>query len=160
MKLVFVLFATLMASTALAADSGCGLGSVIISKNSKGLQLLSMTTNGSFLSQAFGITSGTSGCSASGIVSNDQEIKYFVKHNQDDLSREMARGQGERLEALAQLHGCTSADARTAFMGMTQKSYGRILPASNVDSEEVVKQIRNEMNRDQQLAQLCKATAA
>ena len=160
MKLVFVLFATLMASSAFAADSGCGLGSVVISKNSKGLQLLSMTTNGSFLSQAFGITSGTSGCSSSGIVSNDQEIKYFVKYNQDDLSREMARGQGERLEALAQLHGCTSADARSAFMGMTQKSYGRILPASNVDSEEVVKQIRVEMDRDQQLAQLCKATAA
>jgi hypothetical protein len=160
MKLLFVVLGIFFSAHAFAADSGCGLGSVVIQKNSKGLQLLSMTTNTTFFSQPLGITFGTSGCSSSGIVSNDQEIKNFVKYNQDDLSREMARGEGERLEVLAELHGCSSANARTAFMGMTQKSYGRILPASNVDSDEVVVHIRDEMNRDSKLVELCRATEA
>ena len=57
-----------------AGDAGCGLGGLIIQKNSKILQLLAVTTNHSFLSQEFGITFGTSGCSASGLVMNEKKM--------------------------------------------------------------------------------------
>ncbi|MGZ5280029.1 MAG: DUF3015 family protein, partial [Pseudobdellovibrionaceae bacterium] len=97
MKTVIFTFLTLIVSSVLAGDAGCGLGSVIIQKNSKLLQLLAMTTNHSLFTQPLGITSGTSGCSSSGIVMNDKQMEYFVEVNHRDLSREMAQGQGEKL---------------------------------------------------------------
>lgn len=149
----------LFGAVALAGDAGCGLGSVVISKNSKGLQLLAMTTNGTFLSQAFGITSGTSGCSSSGIVSTDKEIEYFVEVNHDDLSREMAQGEGEKLSVLAQLNGCSSKDAQVAFAGMTQKSYERILPAVDTGAGEMVQNLKKELSENTDVAVLCQVAA-
>jgi hypothetical protein len=83
MKKLLMVAVLLLGSQAFAAgDAGCGLGSLIISKNSKALQIFAITTNWSFLSQPLGITSGTSNCSASSIVMNDKEIQYFVEVNQ------------------------------------------------------------------------------
>ena len=61
-----------------AGDAGCGLGSMIITKNTKVMQVLAATTNGTSGSQTFGITFGTSNCSANGLVQNDKQIQYFV----------------------------------------------------------------------------------
>lgn len=138
-----------------AGDSGCGLGSVIIQKNSKGLQLLSMTTNSFFFTQPLGITSGTSGCSSSGLVSNDKEIQYFVEVNQDDLSREMAVGQGEKLETLASLSGCKTAEAKSAFAQMTQKSYENIYTDLDVTPQSMIQNLQAEMIKNKQVGQLC-----
>lgn len=149
----------LFGAVALAGDAGCGLGSMIIQKNSKGLQLLAMTTNGSLLTQPLGITSGTSGCSASGIVSTDKEIEYFVEVNHDDLSREMAQGEGEKLSVLAQLNGCQSKAAQEAFAGMTQKSFERIIPAMDTGAGEMVQNLKKEISEDVEVAQLCHVAA-
>ncbi len=156
---VIVISGMLFGAVALAGDAGCGLGSVIISKNSKGLQLLAWTTNGSFLSQPFGITSGTSGCSASGLVSTDKEIEYFVEVNHDDLSREMAQGEGEKLSVLAQLNGCASKDAQIAFAGMTQKSFDKIIPAMDTEAGEMVQNLKKEISENTEIAQLCHIAA-
>ena len=78
-------------------DAGCGLGSMIIQENTKVMQILAATTNGTFGSQTFGITFGTSGCSASGIVKNDKQIQYFVEVNQEELMREMAKVTAKKL---------------------------------------------------------------
>ena len=51
-----------LAQGAMAQDAGCGLGSMIIQENTKVMQLLAATTNGSFGSQTFGISTGTSNC--------------------------------------------------------------------------------------------------
>ena len=69
-----VLFA---GSFAFAGDAGCGLGGMLIKSNTKLMQLFAVTTNGTLGSQTFGITFGTSGCSASGLVQNDKQIQYF-----------------------------------------------------------------------------------
>lgn len=159
MKAILVTALTLLGVSAFAGDAGCGLGSVVISKNSKGLQLLALTTNYSFFSQAFGITSGTSGCSASGIVQNDKQIQYFVEVNHDDLSREMAQGRGEKLNTLAQLHGCQSADAQVAFANMTQASFEKIVPSAQVQPSAMVENLRKEVNQNQKLAGLCQVAS-
>lgn len=127
------------ASTAFATgDAGCGLGSLVISKNSKGLQLLAATTNGTFGSQTFGITSGTSNCSSSGIVMNDKQIEYFVEVNQEDLKREMAQGRGEKLSTLAALHGCSNDAAVAAFGAKAQSSFEKIVPSSSTTAVDLV----------------------
>ena len=156
MKWILVAFLTLLGASAFAVgDAGCGLGSVIIQKNSKGLQLLAMTTNGIFLTQPLGITSGTSGCTSRGIVQNDRQIEYFVEVNHDDLSREMAQGQGEKLNVLAQLNGCMTGEAQAAFAGMTQESYEKIVPSADTVAGDLVQNLKKEMAQSQKLAGLC-----
>ncbi|MCK6599105.1 MAG: DUF3015 domain-containing protein [Bdellovibrionaceae bacterium] len=106
-----------------AGDAGCGLGSVVISKNSKGLQLVALTTNGSFSSQPLGITSGTSNCSSSGIVSNEKEIEYYVEVNKSELLKDMAKGDGESLDAFASLYGCQTASSKKEFKEITKSQF-------------------------------------
>jgi hypothetical protein len=160
MKAVLLILASLIAAgNAYAGDAGCGLGSVVIQKNSKGLQLLASTTNATLFSQPLGITSGTSGCSSSGIVKNDQQMEYFVEVNHDDLSREMAQGQGEKLNTLAALNGCATKDAQVAFAGMAQGSFEKIMPSADVKPSEMVQNIRTQAASDAKVSQLCRVVA-
>ncbi|MBS1970275.1 MAG: DUF3015 family protein [Bdellovibrionales bacterium] len=148
--------ALLMAgSSSMAADAGCGLGSIIFTKNSKLIQLFAATTNTSTLTQPLGITFGTSGCSASGLVMNDKQIQYFVEINQEELSREMAQGHGEKLATLALLKGCSSQDSQKAFAGFTQSSYSQILPAANTSAVDMVHNLNAEMAGQAELNQMC-----
>lgn len=159
MKLILATILTLFVSSAFAGDAGCGLGSVIIQKNSKGLQLLAMTTNSFFLTQPLGITSGTSGCSSSGIVQNDKQMEYFVEVNHADLSREMAQGQGEKLNTLAALNGCATPEAQAAFAGMAQGSFSKIVPSADVKATEMVQNIKTQAAADQKVTQLCQVAS-
>ncbi len=138
-----------------AGDAGCGLGSMIISKNSKVLQLLAMTTNSYLFTQPLGITFGTSGCNASGIVMADKQIQYFVEINQEELSREMAQGHGEKLTTLALLKGCTSQNSQKAFAGFTQSSYSQILPTANTSAVDMVQNLNSEMASQAELNNIC-----
>ncbi len=157
-KLLFVLL-LLPAISWAAGDAGCGLGSVVMSKNSKLLQILAVTTNGTFLSQLFGITSGTSNCSASGLVQNDKEVQYFVEINQQDLSRQMAQGKGEKLEVLAQLNGCQSTASQNEFMKVMQKSFGNIFTSENEKSAAVVENLKKVISNNKDLSSACRVAA-
>jgi hypothetical protein len=155
MKLFIVTLISVFSFSAFAGDAGCGLGSVVISKNSKLLQLFAMTTNGTFLSQAFGITSGTSNCSSSGLVMNDKQMQYFVEVNQEDLSREMAQGHGDKLATLALLNGCADTGSQKAFANFTQQSYSKIIPSASVTSMEMVSNLKAQMGANTELTQMC-----
>jgi hypothetical protein len=155
MKLVLTVLLSVFSFTAWAGDAGCGLGSVIIQKNSKGLQLLAMTTNSFFFTQPLGITSGTSGCSSSGIVQNDKEMDYFVEINHDELTREMAQGQGEKLTALAMMNGCETEEQQKVFGQWTQKSFDKLVPSEKVSGAELVSNLKKEINESPELAQAC-----
>ncbi len=99
------------ASQAFALDStGCGLGSIIF-KGQIGTvpQLLAVTTNGSFGTQTFGISSGTSGCDQNGRVSGGTgKIFAFLEKNLEQFAIDAANGQGETIEAIAALTGKSS----------------------------------------------------
>ncbi len=123
-------------------DAGCGLGSMIIQENTKLMQILAATTNGTFGSQTFGISTGTSNCKSQQIVRNDKAIQYFTEANQADLSREIAQGQGEKLQTLASLYGC-QGDAQRAFATKAQASYSSIVPTSDVTAEAMVQNMNN-----------------
>ncbi len=114
----------LIASQGFAAgDAGCGLGSLIIKDNTKLMQLFAVTTNGSFGSQTFGITFGTSNCTAKGIALKEKEQEYYTEVNFETLQKEMAQGQGEHLNAYAVLLGCDAKD----LSEVTQKNFSEIV---------------------------------
>ena len=71
----------------------------------------------------------------------------------------MAQGKGEKLNTLAQLNGCTSVDAQVAFAGLTQKSFEKIVPASDTKPQDMVKNLKSEMTQDPELNMLCDIAA-
>lgn len=139
--LVLVLSTAAFGST---GDAGCGLGSLIISKNTKVSQTLALTTNATSWSQLFGITSGTSNCSAKGFVKNEAETQYYAEANLPSLKVDMARGSGESLAAFGQLMGCTQSDMG-AFSHAAQSKFSALFPSDNVSASDFVSAANREL---------------
>ena len=90
--------------------------------------------------QTFGITSGSLGCERPANFASDREVQKYVSDNMDHLVLDVARGQGDSLEALADLMGLQPverADVYTALQG----NFDRIFTSPNVSSDEVVANI-------------------
>jgi hypothetical protein len=85
--------------------AGCGLGAVVL-KNDGYIQILGGTLNGLASNQLFAITSGTSNCKSGSDATASIEQRVFVEANLVSLNREAASGQGETLDAFADLLGC------------------------------------------------------
>jgi hypothetical protein len=139
--LCFVMGAALAASAGQAHDNtGCGLGTILWQNNadkSTVLQSLQATTNGTFGTQTFGITSGTSECKQpSKFVKNDR-LNEFVVANMDNLAREIAMGKGETLEAFAELLQVPS-EKRPEFYQKLQSNFAKIFTSESVQLANVV----------------------
>ncbi|HKI96876.1 MAG TPA: DUF3015 family protein [bacterium] len=154
--LVLSAFALLLAApTAFAGNSaGCGLGHLLWTGQSGMVaNVLGATTNGTFGSQTFGITTGTSGCNANDTVYNQTQQEQFVSANMDKLSTEMAQGNGEYVSALAELMGCNAA-AQPEFAHMSQSKYESLF-ASDADAQAWLGTLKAEMSKDAVLSHSC-----
>jgi hypothetical protein len=89
--------------------AGCGLGSLIFDPDSGFTQVFAATTNGTFGTQTFGITSGTSNCADSS--GGSASAKAFVETNRVALAKDIARGRGETIDSLTVLAGCRTSNA-------------------------------------------------
>ena len=138
-----VLFTLLLGSVAMANDAGCGLGGQLIKSNTKLAQLGATLLNGTFGTQTFGISFGTSGCSAAGLVQNDKQIQYFVEVNQEELTREMAQGRGEKINTLAALNGCATQEQVSAFTSKAQASFKTIVPNAKTTAVDFVNNLKS-----------------
>jgi len=85
--------------------AGCGLGSLIITENSK-VQILAATSNASSYNQTFGITTGTSNCTTTSAAAALQRQEAFVAANYHEITKDMARGTGPSLTGLLDTMGC------------------------------------------------------
>src|ERR1035437_393678 len=75
-------------------DAGCGLGAQLFKENRPVDQVLAATTNGSFGTQTFGITTGTLGCTSGGLLKSSKEREVFTATNFRALEQELAAGSG------------------------------------------------------------------
>jgi hypothetical protein len=125
---------------------GCGLGKLAWSdyKGQKEIapQVLMATTNGTFGSQTFGISTGTSGCTNDGKIMAEQKTTVFASINFEALSAEMAQGQGEHLASLASLMG-VPAENQAAFFSMTQERYTSLVKAGEASPVALVKALND-----------------
>ena len=133
--------------------AGCGLGSVII-KSDGIVQIFAATTNGTFGTQTFGITSGTSNCGSSGAIVQNKQKEAFAEATLPRLTRDMAAGDGEYLDAFAELFGC-SKDARTTFKSVAKSSYGEVYPNTKTSPGELVARFRTKVAADPTLMKSC-----
>jgi hypothetical protein len=135
---------------------GCGLGKLAWAdyKNQKNIapQVLMATTNGTFGSQTFGISTGTSGCTNDGKVMAEQKTTVFAQLNFENLSQEMAQGQGEHLASLATLMG-VPAEQHAAFFAMTQERYTSLVKTGEASPVAMVKAINDAIATHPVLAQ-------
>lgn len=119
-------------------QTGCGLGSVIIRDNSSAVMLaLQATTNGIFLNQTFGITSGTLGCRKTQLVMNER-AQEFVASNMDQLALEISKGQGESVDTLAEL---LNVQDKASFASALQANYNNIYASQNAKMSDVLDNI-------------------
>lgn len=85
------------------------------------------------------------------------KLEYFIESNQDDLSQEMAQGEGKKLGILAELNGCDSKEAQSAFARMARKSFEKIIPDVNTPAQDLAQNLKQEMADDSEVLQLCQA---
>lgn len=119
--------------------AGCGLGYLLLSNedNDKVKQVLGSTTNGTFGSQTFGISSGTSGCTEDGAVKLARATEVFAEVNLASLRQEIAAGQGEYVNAFASLLGATDSN-RSQMVGFLKAEYPSLFPTSDTGSTEML----------------------
>lgn len=143
-----LLVATLaLTSTAAFADQdiGCGAGSTLFAgKEGKVFKVLGATTNGIFMNQLFGITFGTLGCKGDGVIT--AQVAEFVEGNSVALARDVAVGEGENLEVLAQLLNIADAD-KAHFYAVAKANFGTIY-ADNATTASVVTALHQVMAQD------------
>lgn len=135
--------------------AGCGLGAVVFGSKPGMIQVLAATTNGTFASQTFGITTGTSECGG-GAIKVQSEQKIYAYNNFGQLQQEIAQGRGERLQTLAYLMGCDSK-AVDAFGAAAQKNYSQIFSGKTVDSDVMLERVRSAVQSDAAVASQCSA---
>jgi len=155
-KLFAVLALVLAAGSALAADSGlrgsgrygaagCGLGSLIFQDQPGMVQILAATTNGTFGSQTFGITTGTSNCGAGMTAAG---TRNFVDANKDALAKDMSRGQGETIGALSVLAQCKDSAQVGAAL---QSNFKAIVPSDKATADEITSKLIETLQADKAL---------
>ena len=146
--------------SALAApygDAGCGLGSVVFENEQGAVQVLAATTNATGI-QTFGITSGTSNCNPAGLVKLEKEREEFVKNNYSTIVKEMAKGEGENLDTLASLYGC-SQDSHAEFGSLAQDNFSNIVKSESTTSKEMLSSLNSEMSGHATLSKSCAGIA-
>jgi hypothetical protein len=145
-------FACLQATASLAANPdtgpGCGLGKLAWSEytHQKNIapQVLMATTNGTFGSQTFGISFGTSGCTNDGKVMAQHKVMMFAGLNYESLSQDMAQGGGEHLASLAELMG-VPAEQQSEFFSLTQDKYATLIQSGEATPVAMLKALQDVM---------------
>lgn len=130
-------------------DVGCGVGSMIWEGQSgKVAKILAATTNGLFTNQLLGITFGTLGCNGNGKVT--AQVVTFTNENAEALARDMAVGQGESLNVLAELMNIKSSD-KAHFFEVTKANFSQIYADDHQNSLQVLVSLQQVMANDQVL---------
>jgi hypothetical protein len=127
--------------------AGCGLGSIVFGNKPGFMQVFAATTNGTFASQTFGITSGTSNCNSS--APGGMAARQFIETNRQAFAKDVSRGSGETIVSLATLSGCRDAKA----VGVTlQKSFTAIFPDATVSDTDVSARAVDSLRADKALS--------
>ncbi|MDH5548161.1 MAG: DUF3015 domain-containing protein [Gammaproteobacteria bacterium] len=127
-----------MSSVAVAGENGggCGPGKIVMEgKSGKNahivVSLINIVINYFVPVQFFAMTTGTLGCDNTQVVSNDLEKERFLAGNADNLTIDIARGEGEHLNSLATIIGVSDQD-KPVFYSTLQDNFENIIVADNM----------------------------
>ena len=126
--------------TSVFADNiGPGLGRLALAgKSGKGWDLLGTFLNGICGNGTFAITTGTLGYKQGARIGMNEEVKNFVAQNMDSLASDMAKGEGEYLDTLANL---MKIENKADFNNKMKTNFSNIYTSFGVSSEQVAENI-------------------
>ena len=133
--------------------AGCGLGSMIFTKNSRSEQWIAAIVNDAFLPQSSAISTGTSNCVDVDEEQSQAEQEIFVDSNFHALRIDAARGDGESLRAYAELLGCYKEGLFDTFASLSQGQYPFIF--SDSQPQSVAERYRDALKRSRALKTRC-----
>lgn len=139
-------------SIAIAASPGgpdCGWGNMLFEGESGPMHFIASTTNGTSGNKTFGMTSGTNGCSINGKLTYGG--KSMIGAIMNELSEDVAKGEGDALTAVAVMYGIEQTD-RKAFEEIAHNNFSVIFPSENVTAEEVMASINGIIKNDSRLS--------
>lgn len=145
---IALFFVSSMAHAGKWGMAGCGVGSLIFQDKPGKIQILAAITN-VYFDQTLSITSGTSNCTE---MSSKDEAALFININQKPLAKDISRGQGETLEGLAKVLGCSNHDKLGVSL---QKNYKNIFSDKEASAEAVAQSIENTIKNDAELKSNC-----
>ena len=139
----------MISGTAFAAaprdNCGCGFATLLFEgKDGLLMQVFAATTNASFGSQTFGISSGTLDCNKPSKFASNEQLNKFVADNMDNLAKDAAMGQGEYVDTLAELMN-VNGSKRVEFSQMLQENFSNIFTDGSVSHVEVIENISHLM---------------
>lgn len=128
-------------------NCGCGIGTMALGDQEPTVlsQLAATFLNLICGNQTFGITSGTLECNPHSGIAGNPVIQQYVSDNMDRLAVDIAVGQGETLNALADLMDVPAAN-RPALYTSLQSQFDHIFTSDQVSSTEVVNNIAKVVN--------------
>jgi hypothetical protein len=125
---------------------GCGLGQTLFEGKSGPVpHFLALTVESVVGIQTFALTSGTLGCDASQPVG----ASLFIEQNKEKVALDFSRGEGESLDALAQI---LQVEETQDFNRFVQTNFASIYSSSDASGEEVVDSLFKLMKDDEQFA--------
>lgn len=153
--ILFVLCGLVLPGSLLAA-SGCGFGTRLYGDSLLGEIFALSADAGSSVSNSLSITSGTSGCSNSGVVMKERQKNYIV-HTYPNLEEDVIKGSGPYLVNLSEVMGC-SAKVPAEFRSSVQTTIeGLVAEPMNQQEKalEFYRQLNFEMISNPVLANAC-----
>lgn len=142
-----------LSSTAMAEAPGgpnCGWGNMLFDGQAGiGPHFMASSTNGTSGNATFGMTSGTNGCSADGKLTYGG--KSLLGSIMGEFSEDVARGEGEALNAVAVMYGIEQED-RASFATAMHTNFQTLFPSENVTADEVMASMNEIMKANAKLA--------
>ncbi|NJK88712.1 MAG: DUF3015 family protein [Myxococcales bacterium] len=136
--------------------AGCGLGSQLFNQNKAIDQILAATTNGSFGTQTFGITSGTSNCTQGGVAVEVKQQGAFFETNFREIQADAARGGGDYLAAMGALMGCDREVLPVVFE-TARRDFDQVFPNETIAPMDAFVSFKGSMKGRSELAEKCAA---
>ncbi len=129
----------------------CGWGNLLFEgKSGLPYHLLASIVNGTSGNATFGMTSGTNGCEVDGDLTYGGES--MISAVMDEFSEDVARGEGEALNAVAVTLNVGLQD-RAHFAAVMHQHFTQLFPNAGVTAAEVTSQVLAIMQADARLAQ-------
>jgi len=126
---------------------GCGLGKLAWmdygGQKQIAPQVMMATTNGTFGSQTFGISSGTSGCTNDGMIMKNKHMN-LASRAFESLAEDMAQGRGEHLASLAALLGVPEED-QPEFFALVQEKYTLLVGSDDTTAVTMLQALQGAM---------------
>lgn len=89
-------------------------------------------------------TSGKSWVTADGLVKEDHKVAVFTTENFENLTHDMARGQGEYLASLSTLLG-VGPERQAEFFAFAQERYPVLMPTERTPARELLLALHREL---------------